>query len=42
MANKAYDAQHICNTITKLGAEPVILPKSSRTEQSEYDRELCK
>ncbi len=42
MADKAYDAEHIRATITELGAEPVIPPKSNRKQPHEYDRELYK
>ncbi len=40
MADKAYDAQHIRDTITELGAEAVIPPKSNRQQPHECDREL--
>ncbi len=40
MADKAYDAEHIRDTITELGAEAVIPPKSNRQQPHEYDREL--
>ncbi len=42
LGDKAYDAEHIRATITELGAEPVIPPKSNRKEPREYDRELYK
>ncbi len=42
MGDKAYDAQHIRDTITALGAEAVIPSKQNRKEQREYDRERYK
>jgi transposase len=42
VADKAYDAEHIRDTITALGAEAVIPPKQNRKEKPEYDHELYK
>ena len=42
IGDKAYDAQHIRDTITQMAAEPVIPPRSNRKEQREYDQELYK
>lgn len=37
-----YDAEPILLTVTKMGAEPVIPPKSNRKVQREYNEELYK
>lgn len=42
LGDKAYDADPTLLTVTDMGAEAVIPPKSNRKEQREYDRELYK
>ena len=42
LGDKAYDAKPILLTVTDMGAEAVIPPKSNRKEQREYDEELYK
>ena len=42
LGDKAYDAEHIHEVITALGAEPVIPPKFKRQDPAEYDKELYK
>lgn len=42
LADKAYDAEHIRDTVQAMGAEPVIPPKSNRQDPAEYDEELYK
>ncbi len=42
LGGKAYDADPILFTVTDIGAEPVIPPKSNRKAQRAYDKELYK
>jgi putative transposase len=42
LADKGYDADHLCNRITESGAELVIPPKRNRKVQRAYDAELYK
>ena len=42
LADKGYDADHLCDTITGAGAELVIPPKRNRRVQRLYDAELYK
>lgn len=42
LGDKAYDAKSILLTVTNMGAEAVIPPRSNRKEQREYDQELYK
>ena len=42
LADKAYDAEPILLTITKMGAEAIVPPRSNRKVQREYDQELYK
>jgi len=42
MADKAYDADSMLETIKDIGAEAVIPPKRNRIVQREYDKELYK
>lgn len=39
LGDKAYDAKAILLTVTDMGAEAVIPPRSNRKEQREYDEE---
>ena len=43
LADKAYDAQErVLDRLAKSGVKPVIPPKSNRTEQREYDKDMYK
>ncbi len=42
LGDKAYDADSLLLTITEMGAEAVIAPRSNRKEQRAYDQELYK
>jgi transposase len=42
LGDKGYDANAIRDDLKKRGIEPVIPPKSNRTEPIEYDREAYK
>jgi putative transposase len=40
LADKGYDADHLCNRIAKTGTEVVIPPKRNRKVQRRYNTEL--
>jgi transposase len=42
IADKGYDADHLCAKIAESGGQPVIPPKRSRTFKRPYDTELYK
>jgi putative transposase len=42
IADKGYDADHLCDRIAKTGGEVVIPPKRNRTFKRRYDAELYK
>ena len=42
IADKGYDADHLCDKITDAGADVVIPPKRNRKLQRPYDAELYK
>jgi putative transposase len=42
IADKGYDADHLCDRIAESGARPVIPPKRNRTFKRPYDAELYK
>ena len=42
IADKGYDADHLCDRITETGAETVIPPKRNRKLQRPYDTHLYK
>ena len=42
IADKGYDADHLCDKIAESGAQPVIPPKRNRTFKRPYDAELYK
>jgi transposase len=42
IADKGYDADHLCDKIAESGGEPVIPPKRNRTFKRPYDTELYK
>ena len=42
IADKGYDADHLCAKIAQSGAQPVIPPKRNRTFKRPYDAELYK
>ncbi len=42
IADKGYDADHLCERIAKSGSEVVIPPKRNRTVQRPYDADLYK
>ena len=42
IADKGYDADHLCDKIAKTGGQPVIPPKPNRTIERAYDAELSK
>ncbi|EIZ79501.1 putative transposase [Novosphingobium sp. Rr 2-17] len=42
LADKGYDADHLCDRIESAGIEVVIPPKRNRKTQRDYDRELYK
>jgi putative transposase len=42
LADKGYDADHLCDSIAETGAEVVIPPKRNRKTQRSYDAELYK
>jgi putative transposase len=42
IADKGYDADHLCERIAASGGEIVILPKRNRTVKRPYDAELYK
>ena len=42
IADKAYDADHLIDSIDSRGAEAVIPPKRNRKEQRQYDADLYK
>jgi putative transposase len=42
IADKGYDADHLCARIAESGAQPVIPPKRNRTFKRLYDAELYK
>ena len=42
IADKGYDADHLCDGIAETGSEVVIPPKRNRTVQRPYDADLYK
>ena len=42
IADKGYDADHLCTKIAESGGQPVIPPKRNRTFKRPYDAELYK
>ena len=42
IADKGYDADHLCDRIAETGSEVVIPPKRNRTDQRPYDADLYK
>jgi putative transposase len=42
LADKGYDADHLCNALAERGAQVVIPPKRNRALKRSYDRELYK
>ena len=42
IADKGYDADHLCEKIAESGSEVVIPPKRNRTVQRDYDADLYK
>ena len=42
IADKGYDADHLCDKIAETGGHPVIPPKRNRTIKRAYDVELYK
>ena len=42
IADKGYDADHLCDRIAKTGSEVVIPPKRNRTFKRAYDADLYK
>ena len=42
IADKGYNADHLCDKIAESGEEPVIPPKRNRTFKRPYDAELYK
>ena len=42
LADKCYDADHLCDKIEKAGTDVVIPPKRNRKTQRSYDRDLYK
>jgi putative transposase len=42
IADKGYDADHLCDRIAQTGGQPVIPPKRNRTFKRPYDAELYK
>jgi putative transposase len=42
IADKAYDADHLCDRIAESGGQPVIPPKRNRTFKRPYDADLYK
>ncbi len=42
IADKGYDADHLCESIAESGAQVVIPPKRNRTAKRDYDRDLYK
>jgi putative transposase len=42
IADKGYDADHLCDRIAESGGQPVIPPKRNRTFKRPYDAELYK
>ncbi|MBY3300562.1 IS5 family transposase, partial [Rhizobium laguerreae] len=42
IADKGYDADHLCDKITETGADVVIPPKRNRKLQRHYDADLYK
>ena len=42
IADKGYDADHLCDKIASTGSEVVIPPKRNRTVQRPYDADLYK
>ena len=42
IADKGYDADHLCDKIAESGGQPVIPPKRNRTFKRPYDAELYK
>ncbi len=42
IADKGYDADHLCDRIVEIGSEVVIPPKRNRTFKRPYDAELYK
>jgi putative transposase len=42
IADKGYDADHLCDSIAETGSEVVIPPKRNRTVQRPYDADLYK
>jgi putative transposase len=42
IADKGYDADHLCDRIAEGGGQPVIPPKRNRTFKHPYDAELYK
>jgi len=42
IADKGYDADHLCAKIAQSGAQPVIPPKRNRTFKRPYDADLYK
>jgi putative transposase len=42
IADKGYDADHLCDRIAQTGGQPVIPPKRNRTFKRPYDAKLYK
>jgi putative transposase len=42
IADKGYDADHLCDAVAEAGAEVVIPPKRNRKAQRSYDADLYK
>ena len=42
LADKGYDADHLCDKVAQTGTEIVIAPKRNRKIQRDYDKELYK
>ena len=42
IADKGYDADHLCDRIAEAGSQVVIPPKRNRTVQRDYDADLYK
>ena len=42
LADKGYDAEHLCHSIEKAGTDVVIPPKRNRKTQRDYDSEIYK
>lgn len=42
LADKGYDADHLCSKINRAGIEVVVPPKRNRKVQRDYDTEIYK